>query len=175
MLGYSGRLMEKFDFEVARLDTGSTNEDPTGPDDTITSGYDPDFHEPIVTTNNLGKRTSARKELPTVRIPAQFETIDIETLQQMANGSSPNTRFILVMHFRNLQKLGLVDAATGEALIRPRDRIVAVYKHRTNKLIQTFRSPPGIFVTQAAPQLQLGQKRTLLLVTCEDRELGTRG
>ncbi len=174
-LGYGGRLIEKFDFEIARLDTGSTSEDPTGNGDTIDSGYDPDFGEPIVTTDSQGKRTPARKELPAIRIPAQFETIDIEMFQQMANGSSPNTKFNLIMHFRNLKKLGLVDATTGEALVRPRDRVIAVYMHRTNKLIQTFRTPPGIFVSQAAPQLQLGQQRTLLIVTCEDRETGARG
>lgn len=171
-----GRLIDPFLVELAQLDTAATAEDPddTGP---LESGYDDDFKEPVVITDTGGDRVSARKEKAAIKIPAQVELgyMNTDVIRPVLGGDSPDTKTIVVFHFADLERLGLVDAATGEAMIRKGDRLVAIYR-MNGTLVQTIRTPPGLYATSVAPSsFGIGLDRNLLLVTFEEREQGVQG
>ena len=89
-----------------------------------------------------------------------------------------DSSFDLVFHFRDLEQLGLVDAASGDALIRPSDRLGALYA-RDGQLVQAVRTPPGLYVTEARP-IGFGlhrrrPSRNLLLVSFQDRAAARSG
>ena len=173
-----GRLIFKFLAELYRLDTaGTATRDPDGAGP-LTVGYDPDFKESVLVDSDddgIGERL--RAESPPVRVPCQVDTKAIEELRMLASGNAPRATVDLVFHFKNLEKLGLVDAATDDALIRPGDRLSGIYD-LCGALIQAVRTPPGLYVTKTAPfgfGLNLRKpSRNLLLVTFEDRMQGAR-
>ena len=170
-----GRLIFPFLVELHRLDTtGTATTDPDGAGP-LTSGYDPDFKEPVgVDSNDDGIGEPVRVEHPAVRVPCQVEPKTFEELRMFAAGNSPRSRVELVFHFRDLEQLGLVDAPTGEALVRPGDRLGALYD-KAGALVQAIRTPPGLYVSEARP-IGFGlyrprPSRNLLLVAFEDRQL----
>ena len=169
-----GRLINPFLAELARLDTVATAADPDGAGP-LTSGYDPDFKETVMVPAAGERGLDARKELPPIRIPCQVEVGSFEALQQLAAGNSPNSKVTLVFHFRDLERMALVDRDTGDALLRVNDRLVAIHD-LASRLVQAIRTPPGFYATEVQPQsFGLGLSRNLLLVTFEERELGVRG
>jgi len=168
-----GRLIFAFLAEVFRLDAAAmaaTDPDGAGP---LTSGYDPDFKEPVlVDANDDGIAEPLRREHPPVRIPCQVEPDAFDVLSMSASGNAPRSKLELVFHFRELERLSLVDPTTGDALIRPSDRLAAIYDLE-GRLIQAVRTPPGLYVTESRP-IGFGlhrarPSRNLLLVTFEDR------
>jgi len=173
-----GRLIFKFLAEVCRLDTAATaslDPDGSGP---LESGYDPDFKESVlVDTNDDGIGERIRQEHPAVQIPCQVDTKAFEELRMLASGNAPRTRVDLVFHFKDLERLGLVDLPSGDALLRPGDRLVAIYD-LCGDLVQEVRTPPCLYVTEARPigfGLNIQKpKRNLLMVTFEDRKPGSR-
>jgi hypothetical protein len=168
-----GRLINPFLAEIARLDTDATAADPddAGP---LTSGYDPDFKETIV-LDDAGLRVDARREMPPVLVPCQVEVGAFEALQQLAGGNSPNSQVTLVFHFRDLERMGLVDPVSGDALLRVNDRLVAI-RDLAGVLVQAVRARPGLYASEVQPQsFGLGRARNLLLVTFQERDLGVRG
>jgi hypothetical protein len=80
-----------------------------------------------------------------------------------------------VFHFADLERLGLVDPTTGEALLRIGDRLTAIRDYRTGDLIQAVRTPPGLYLTEPQPEFGLGGCRNLLLATFSERALGPQG
>lgn len=170
-----GRLIFPFLAELHRLNTAGTAT--TDPDDAgpLTSGYDPDFKEPVgVDSNDDGIGEPVRVEHPAVSVPCQVEPKTLEELRMFAAGNSPRSRVELVFHFRDLERLGLVGAPTGDALVHPGDRLGALYD-RAGALVQAVRTPPGLYVTEARP-IGFGlhrprPSRNLLLVAFEDRQL----
>lgn len=168
-----GRLINPFLAEIARLDTVATAADPdaAGP---LASGYDPDFKETVV-LEDAGERRDARREMPPILVRCQVEVGAFEALQQLAAGSSPNSQVTLVFHFRDLERMNLVDPASGDALLRVNGRLVAI-RDLAGNLVQAVRSRPGLYATEVQPQsFGLGRSRNLLLVTFQERELGVRG
>lgn len=168
-----GRLINPFLAELAQLDTEATAADPdaAGP---LASGYDPDFRETVIVPAATGRGVDARKEKAPLRIPCQVEVGAFEALQQLAAGNSPNSRLTLVFHFEDLERMGIVDPSTGDALVRVNDRLVAI-RDLAGSLVQAVRTPPGLYATEVQPQsFGLGLSRNLLLVTFEERELGAR-
>ena len=95
----------------------------------------------------------------------------------LASGNAPRSQLDLVFHFKDLERLGLVDPASGDALIRPGDRLAAIYD-KAGHLVQAVRTPPGLYVTEARPigfGLSMARpRRNLLSVTFEDRQQGKR-
>jgi hypothetical protein len=169
-----GRLINPFLAEIAQLDTLATAADPDGAGPGV-SGYDPDFKEMVIFGAPAGERIDARKEKPPIHVPCQVEVGAFEALQQLAAGNSPNSRIVLVFHFRDLERMGLVDMATGEALLRINDRLVAIHR-MDGVLVQAVRTPPGLYATEVQPQsFGLGLSRNLLLVTFDEREIAVRG
>jgi hypothetical protein len=166
-----GRLIFAFLAELYRLDTKAlATEDPDGAGPLV-SGYDPDFKEPVlVDTNDDGLGERIRKEHSPVRVPCQVEPDSFEVLQEYASGNSPRSRIRLVFHFADLERMALVDSASGDALIRVGDRLGGLYD-RSDVLVQAFRS--FLFVTEARP-IGFGlfmprPRRNLLLVTFDGR------
>jgi hypothetical protein len=168
-----GRLIFPFLAEIARLDTAATAAvDPAGPPE---SGYDPDFKETVLEdAEGDGIGADVRKEMEPVFLPAQVEVQVFEALQQAFSGNIPDSDITLVFHFKDLERMGLVDSITGEPKIRPNDRLVAIHD-RGGNLVQAVRTPPGLYVNEVKPAaFGLGHKRNLLLVSFHDREQGTR-
>ncbi len=168
-----GRLIFPFLAEIARLDTAATAaHDPPGPQD---SGYDPDFKETVLDDpGGEGIGVDVRKEMEPVFLPAQVEVQVFEALQQAFSGSMPDSDITLVMHFRDLERMGLVNPDTGEPEIRPNDRLVAIHG-RDGNLVQAVRTPPGLYVSEVKPAgFGLGHRRNLLLVSFRDREQGLK-
>lgn len=157
------------------MDTEQTAADPDGPGP-LTSGYDDDFKEPVSVPVDPESQTgeSARVEKPLILVPCQVEDAVWEALQSFPTGISPDFRILLVFHFKDLERLGLVDIASGDALIRVNDRLVSI-KDKNENLVQAVPDPPGLFVTEAQPRAYgLGKKRNLFLATFRDRDLSTR-
>jgi hypothetical protein len=168
-----GRLIFPFLAEFHRLDTLTTaiaDPDGAGP---LEGGYDPDFKEPVLVDHDddgIGERV--RREHPPVRVPCQVETEAFEQLALFASGHSPNSAVRLVLHFSDLERMGLVDAATGDALIRVGDRLGAILD-MAGALVQRIRTPPGLYVSEGRPSgfgLYVPRpRRNLLVVSLHER------
>jgi hypothetical protein len=167
-----GSLIFAFLAELHRLDVGVAR--PPG----VAGGMDEDFKEPALLDRDddgIGERV--RNELPPVRVPCQVEPAVFEEQRMYPAGSSPRSQVSLVFHYRDLERLGLVDAVTGEALVRTGDRLGGLYD-RSGRLVQAIRTPPGLYATEARP-LGFGlsrwrPSRNLLLVTFEERRTATQ-
>jgi len=173
-----GRLIFPFLAEIHRLDTAATaTEDPdgTGP---LAGGYDPDFKESVLVDQDgdgVGERV--REEHAPVRIPCQVEPEVFDQLRMLASGNAPRSNIDLVFHFKDLERLGLVDPASGDALVRPGDRLSALYD-KAEELVQQIQTPPGLYVSEARP-IGFGlnrarPRRNLLLVSFSDRPRASR-
>ena len=169
-----GKLIFPMLAEIAQLRTDLVEEDPDGAGP-LTSGYDEDFREPIVIVNSNDDPTigSVHRIERCILIPAQIETREVEHLNQIASGASPQNTIDLVFHFKDLERLNLVDEDSGEAKLRNNDRLVSLRKKRRGGFIQEFRNPPGLFATEVQPRgFGFGDNRNLLLVTFRERALG---
>jgi hypothetical protein len=167
-----GRLIFPFLAELRRLDVAGMVADPDG-GGPLTSGYDPDFKESVlIDTNDDGVAERYRLELPPVRVPCQIEPEAFEAMRMGQSGNTPRSGLSLVLHFRDLERLGLVDVGTGDALVRVGDRLSGIYD-RAGALVQEIRNPPGLYVTEArAIGFGLNMThphRNLLLVMLDDR------
>ena len=169
-----GRLLHPRAAELAQLDVAATAADPDGAGPLV-SGYDPDFQETVMLPTPSGPGRDARREKPPILIPCQVEVQVFEALTELATGNSPRSRLVLVFHFSDLERLGLVDLETGEALLRVGDRLVAIRELRTGVLIQAVRTPPGLYLIEAQPEFGLGARRNLLMTTFAERALGLQG
>lgn len=170
MAGLRGRLINPFMAVIARLDRNATREQ--SPDDAaqIPSGYDDVFKEPIVVTDDAGARDEVRRE-KLIYVPCQVEDHAYMAQRMTLAGNNPDSRLNLVFHFRDLEKLGLVDPETGTARITPNDRLVEIRSYCCKRLIQKIADPPGLYATQALPTaFTLGGQRNLLVVTFQERE-----
>ena len=163
-----GRLIFPFLAELHRLDTLATAPD-----------YDEDFKEPVLRDDDDdGVAEPFRREHPPVRVPCQVKPEALDALRMATSDNTPRSCFDLDFHFRDLERLGLVDAATSDALIRPSDRLGALYT-LDGSLVQAVRTPPGLYVTEARP-IGFGlhrrrPSRNLLLVSFQDRAAARSG
>lgn len=173
-----GKLIFPFLAELFRWDSAAmaVAPDAAGP---LASGFDPDFKEPIlVDADGDGVAEPFRREHPPVRVPCQVEPEAFQALRMATAGNTPKSSLDLVFHFRDLEWLGLVDPSTGDALIRPSDRLGGLYDVE-GRLVQAVRTPPGLYVTEARPigfgLCRRRPRRNLLLVSFEDRPAARSG
>lgn len=152
-----GKLICPLVVELARLDTKGTHD---------AGGYDPTFK-----TMTPGV---ARRELPSIKLHAQVEHGRWEAQNQTQAGNVPDSRLTLVFHFRELEALSLVDANTGDALIRIGDRLVAIYDRTGTVKDMSVKLPSGgLYATEVAPGGSgLGGRRNLLVVVFDERAQG---
>jgi hypothetical protein len=160
-MGYRGRLINPFMVEIRRLALATMS---TG------SLQDPDYREPKLKSTTDRKGAPDRREMDAVRIPGQIEPDAFQRQMMKELGDTKASVFAVCFHFIDLEELGLVEAATGIALIRPDDRMSAIYKMDNETLVQTFPDPPGMYVVSADPTgYGLGGDRNLLLVRMQSR------
>lgn len=167
-----GRLINPFLLELKQLDTEATAADPDGAGE-LTSGYDPDFKEPM----RLADGTSARKEKDSIFLPVQVEPVQYEKLTQQAAGNDPNSQVTFIMHFQDIEDMGLLDG-NGNALLHAGDRAVAIYRLDDRSLIMKLGlAAEGLFLTEAQPRSfgLSGGARNLLMCTFDCREKTFRG
>ena len=162
-----GRLLFVCTAEFVRVDASAMT--------AASADVDPDFREPRVLAGAPDAVGAlARRELPPVKVPCQVEPESFEALHMIGAGNQPTSHVQVVLHFRDLEALGLVDAATGRALIGPGDRMTGFYD-REGKLVQTA----DLYVTEARPVGfgfgLLRPRRNLLLVVLEARASSVRG
>jgi hypothetical protein len=163
-----GALLFVFRAELHRLDRrGQVPNSPVLMDE--------DFREPVrVDRNGDGIGEEHRRELPPVYIPCQVEPKTFEEQRQKPSGNAPDSALELVLHFRDLERLGLVDQG-GNAVIAAGDRLGGIYT-RSMRPEWTVRNPPGLFVTEVRPLgfgLSLSRpRRNLLMVSFRERALG---
>jgi hypothetical protein len=170
-----GRLVNPFLADLAQLDTVATAADPDG-SGALTSGYDADFQETVRIASPTGRGHDARREKTLARVPCQVEVQSFGELTEVLTGNSPRAHLVLVFHYRDLERLGLVEPSTGDARLRIGDRLVAIRDYQTGEVVQAIRTPPGLYLTEAQPQsFGLGLRRNLLLATFNERALGARG
>lgn len=159
-----GRLICPFVATIHRLDTRTTE---------TASGYDPDFRSTKHSyPGNVGARTSTRRELAPVDLRCQIEVGRWEGQRQMASGNARDSQLTLVFHFSELEAQSLVDAASGDALIRVNDRLSALKRVADGTLVQKI-PDAGLFATE--PQIGgigIGGRRNLLIVSFEVRPQG---
>ena len=162
-----GRLLFVYHAEFFRVDPSAM----TAPSDDV----DPDFREPrVVATAPDAVGVLARRELPPIKVPCQVELESFEALHMEGSGNQPTSRVQVVLHFRDLESRGLVDAASGRALIGPGDRLSGFYD-RDGGLVQQA----DLYVTEARPASfgfgLLRPRRNLLVLVLEERGASTRG
>lgn len=171
-----GSLIFPFLVDIAQLDTAATAADPdaAGP---ATSGYDPFFREPIVV---LPSDDSSAAGVPVrvenvVQLYAQIEPAENDKLMMMITGRSPSSKLSLVFHYADLERVGMVETATGRPKLRtPGDRLAAIRHPDTGELIEEIPASPGLFATEVQSiGFGMGPYRNLLLVTFEERALST--
>ena len=163
-----GSLIFKFLAEVYRLDTVAMATQPPG--------YDDDFKEPaLLDADGDGVGDAFRREHPPVRVPCQVEPETLDALRMTPSGNTPQSGLDLVFHFRDLERLGLVDVTTGEALIRTSDRLGGLFDTE-GQLVWAVRTPPGLYVTEARHAgfglFRRRPRRNLLVVSFNDRPAG---
>jgi hypothetical protein len=162
-----GRLLFVFYAEFVRLDPSAMT--------ASSPAIDADFREPRTLSDGIDAvGPLARAELPPIKVPCQVEPESFEALHMIGAGNQPSSRVQVVLHFRDLEALGLVDAATGRALLTPGDRMTGFYDREAH-LVQTAH----LYITEARP-ISFGfgllrPRRNLLLVVLEPRAASARG
>lgn len=164
-LGYRGRLLCPIKIGVARIDTATTE---------ANTDFDSVFMTPKVkkTFGARGAREKGRREFVEVKLLAQSEIIDFNKMQQGPGGNVPDYRVSYIVHYKQLEDLGLIDATTQKPLIGINDRIVAKYHNRSEALLRAFTNPE-IFVVAAVDAGEGFDGRTnLLVLVTSDRPQG---
>lgn len=158
-----GRLILPFLAEIARLDTSAT---------AAASGYDSDFRT-IKHTGQGTSRVSSTLYLPAIQLRCQVEDGRYEEQRQTAAGNAPDSDMTLVFHFVELERRGLVDTASGDALLRVDDKLLSIRDVRDGSLIQAIKNPPGLFCVEAKPTaFGLSRKRNLFIMRFAERAQG---
>ncbi|NUP12888.1 MAG: hypothetical protein HOW73_43165 [Polyangiaceae bacterium] len=154
---YRGRLLRPFLAEIQRIDTQATT-------------YDPVWRTPVVTYPG-GVRTKSTAYQDPILLRAQIEVTADGVQQQTASGNTPDSRIVLVFHFRNLEAAGLVDA-NGLPMLRVNDRLTRLMRLNGQQL-QVY--PRPLYATEVQPTgFGLGGGRNLVIATYEDRPEGTQ-
>ena len=136
---------------IHRLDPAATASfDPPGAQ---TSGYDPDFHTPVIYSSTAtGDRTDSRKELTVVRVPCQVETFSFEQLRKLFPGNTPSSNMALVFSRIDLESLGLLDSATRKVKINVNDRVEKLERRSSPGSTVHPIKAPGLFIFEIRPR-----------------------
>lgn len=162
-----GRLLFPFLAQLFRRDARAL---------ALLPGLDRDFKEPaLADRDDDGVPDRIRGELPAELVPCQVEPRSDEALRMFGSGNSPRVRVDLVFHFADLERLGLVEATTGEPTLRAGDRLGGLFT-MDGALVVSVPATPGLFVIEVSP-LGFGlphraPRRNLLRVVFEDRSSG---
>jgi hypothetical protein len=171
-----GRLIFPFSVELCQLDTAATEEDPDGESGPLVSGYDPIFREPIIIADpDAPGDTSGvvHRVEKAIRIPAQIETRAWDQLEQLFSGSNPKAAMELVFHYKDLERLKLVDE-NGRAKININDRLSAIYDVDGN-IVREIPEEFGLYATEVRDSgFGFGRRRNLIIMTLQNRDKGAQ-
>jgi hypothetical protein len=165
-----GRLHHTFFAEILMISNIETRKDPDGAG-ALTSGYDDDFDEIMVFTGPKG-REEARRDEHAILVECNIETDSWEAMQQYAQGNTPDTNIIMIVHRRELERKALINVERGEPIIRVNDKLVSI-RDRCQRVVYRPREP--FYVTQVRPTFGIGTTPDLFNFTLEDREQAVRG
>lgn len=158
-----GRLIFPFLVGYRPLDLSATE----------TAGYDYEFREPALDDDGTQFGASTRREAAEVRIKAQIEPEMLDSLRMFASGDTPESEFVLIHHFKDLERDGLVDG-DGNPAIKKGDRVQAIYKMPPSSAkVLDVPAEPGLYVMEVTPRgFGFVTDRNLLKVTLVGRDTG---
>jgi len=168
-----GRLLSWFRVDLKLLDPEATIAPVTvGSTTVLDSGYDPVFRVTRRVPDGTWEGTSV-KQYTTVTLKAQVSNEQYDDLAALINGNELQHLVNLVFHFKDLVRVGMVDAVTGVARIRV-DAQLTAYRNRRGILIQDI-AAMNMFAVEARPvAFGIGESRNLLQVRFDTREHGPR-
>ena len=157
-----GRLIAPLIIEVVVLDKSSSASDR---DDDLRS---------FSTSRPFGARglrvSGKTYSSTTYRLRAQLEPVAINKMTGSQAGNIPDYRTSFIIHFRQLEKLNLVDATSGKPILEGA-RINAIYK-RNGDLSRRYDDPPVHVIELREIGQGLGGNRNLLQLVTDDRPQG---
>lgn len=141
---------------IEQLDTAAT---------AAAGNYDADFRS--------FKPGKAPVYMAAVEIPAQVEMTGWQTRRQTQAGDVPASRLALVFHYRDLERLLLVDGAGG-GMLRKGDRLTEIRSRDGSKLEEIVPAETGgLYANEVQPAgLGLGGRRNLVVVFFGERAQG---
>ncbi len=165
------RLHHKFFAEILMLDAVHTRADDPDAGGPLVSGYDDDFDEILVFTTPTGQREEARVDQPPLFVPCNVASTAWEGLQEMMAGNSPTSRVELIVHRKDLEAMELMNTETGEAIVRPSDKLVSL-RDECMHYVYKFRAP--LFVVGVAPSFGIGTTPDLFTLSIDNRDTFVR-
>jgi hypothetical protein len=154
MSGERGALIWPMFVEIEQIDTdatATTDPDGAGP---LTSGYDDVFEEPVLvpaTEESPGvpqvgslRGAEATIYVAPIRLEAQIEVDDYNILRQFASGDVPNFELRCVIHYAELELLGLM-GPDGSTTLRKNDRLRRIID-QDGVLLLEVPYPPGLYL-----------------------------
>jgi hypothetical protein len=141
-MAYRGRLIFPKLIEIARLNTEAIEQ---------AGDYDHTFGEIRSSNRNRpGQTRTVQRQETLVRVHAQIETDTFKRISMGGLGQVPESRMVCVCFGPELEDAGLLDAATKQCLLKPTDRLAAIYEI-DETLILSIVDPPGLYATQVQP------------------------
>lgn len=137
----------------------------------IAAGYDPDYREPRIPNSGDELGSPTRVEQAEIKVRAQVTTFSHERLAQLEHGGARDTPNLeLTFHFRDLTKLGLVEA-DGRPKIQIGTRCVRI-ENKAGKTLFDYPLPQGMFITAARHSGHMLGQPNLWVCTLSDRRQG---
>lgn len=176
----SGRLINPLWTAIVRLDAAATASPLTG-------GQHPILREPLPSWiptpgTSAAVRVDTRRYMAPVFIQAQVERYAYRASRFGQGGDVPDSKLTLVMLATDLKRLGLLDPATGDPLLKVDDKCLGTWGSCSTakvavaalmKQAQAAIDPPGLYATEIKPAGEgLGGTRNLFVMTFDDREHG---
>jgi hypothetical protein len=134
-----GRLIQKFKVVIARLDTVATGA-------VVGGGWDPDFHEPVPVEDGTQVGADSRRYHPEETFTCQLDRKTWGKVDATRGGQEKEADIIIVLHWPELQKRGLIDS-NGQPLFRRGDKVIRILTKK-GVLDLMFDDPPGMFITE---------------------------
>ena len=141
----------------------------------VAGDFDPDYREPRIpdsNANQLGK--AVRTEQPEFKIRAQVATITHQRLAQQEHGGAQDTPNLeLTFHFRDLDKLGLLES-DGRPKIQIGTRVARI-ENKAGKVLFDYPLPEGMFITATRHSGHMLGQANLWVCTLADRRQAAGG
>ena len=136
-------LLSTLDVVIYRLDiaAGWADDPPGDP----TKGYNIGLREPRI-SRTAGVRSVTREEMAAIKVPCQVEVQTDHQLRMMFGGDAPTSNIAFVCRRRTLERMSLIDATTGNCLLKRGDRVASLEKR--GKTVKAFQKTP---LTAPAP------------------------